>query len=343
MVASRSPGPLGTSGASENLADGTMIRALSPPPGSIGGLTGAEQDLLLDLTQMALDLAGIIDPTPVSDGASMTFSLGRGDYSSAAISAVSMVPLVGDLAKSAKLGRYISTLEKAAGTAARSAVFRVQLLPLARKLATVLEEVRVVLPGSAQIHVDEVLSKLEKVLGGRRLLPLRGAPQIERIALQLLEVALKHGKGERPIALYFGFKQFPPPVPPHYMTVDRLIEWAPGGREFLEYVNPKAGKVSYRDIEQMWLLLSERVAEAASAQGRVDVFVTPQWFNRMFPSSAVPASIADKEFVTGAIHRHSGRYLDEAFNKIESLSLRDVQFIAVTDGGKEVARQRHRL
>jgi hypothetical protein len=81
------------------------------------------------------------------------------------------------------------------------------------------------------------------------------------------------------------------------------------------------------------------VAEAASAQGRVDVFVKPEWFRRMFPGPAVSASAADKEFVAGAVHRHSGRYLDEAFHKIESQSLRDVRFIAVTEKGEVVARR----
>lgn len=342
MAASRSPGPLGVSGDPGDLNDGTMARTSSSSPGPIGSLTGAEQDLLLDLTQMALDLAGVIDPTPVSDGASMALSLGRGDYSGAAISGASMVPFIGDLAKSAKLGRYLATIGKAADTAARNPTFRHQFLPIARKIAAALEEIRIVLPRPARAQIDAALSKLEKATGGRRLLPLRGAPQLEKVALQFLELALKGRKDGKPIALYFGIG-FPPPVPSGYMTVERLIESVPGGRKFLAFVDPGSGNVSYRDVEQMWLLLSGRVAEAASAQGRVDVFVNPQWFKRMFPGAAVPATIADKEFVAGAVHAHSGRYLDEAFSKIESLSLRDVQFIAVTPSGKEVARQRHRL
>ena len=342
MGGSRTPGPIGLSGEARDLNDGTMIRALSPRPGPIGGLTDVEKDLLLDLTQMTLDLAGVIDPTPVSDGTSMALSLGRGDYSGAAISAVSMIPFIGDLAKSAKLARYLATLEKAAAAAARNPVFRRQVLPLAEKLAAALDHIRVALPKATQLQVDEALSKLEKALGGRRLLPIRGAPQLEKVALQLLELALKGREQGRPIALYFGIG-FPPPVPRHYLTVERLIESVPGGKEFLALVDPKGGNVSYRDVEQMWLLLSEKVADAASAQGRVDVFVSPQWFKRMFPSAAVPASVAQAEFVAGAAHAHSGRLLDEAFHKIESLSLRDAQFIAITPSGKEVARQRHRL
>lgn len=35
--------------------------------------------------------------------------------------------------------------------------------------------------------------------------------------------------------------------------------------------------------------------------------------------------------------------MDEASQKIELLELRDVRYIAITDSGKEVARQRHRV
>jgi len=72
-----------------------------------------DTELLLDLTQMALDIGGIFDPTPISDGASGLISLYRGHYLDAAISAVSMVPYAGDLAKVGKLGRYAETLAKA--------------------------------------------------------------------------------------------------------------------------------------------------------------------------------------------------------------------------------------
>lgn len=41
MAGSRKPGPLGHSGAAEDLNDGTMIRALSPRPGSIGSASAS--------------------------------------------------------------------------------------------------------------------------------------------------------------------------------------------------------------------------------------------------------------------------------------------------------------
>lgn len=71
-----------------------------------------DPELALDLTQMGLDIVGIFDPTPISDGANAAISLGRGDFLGAALSAVSIVPVVGDLAKLGKLGKYVQTLSK---------------------------------------------------------------------------------------------------------------------------------------------------------------------------------------------------------------------------------------
>ena len=71
------------------------------------------RDLALDLTQLCFDLAGFVDPTPVSDGVSALIALGRGQWLDAAISGVAMVPYVGDLAKAGKLGKYAQSLENA--------------------------------------------------------------------------------------------------------------------------------------------------------------------------------------------------------------------------------------
>ncbi len=49
---------------------------LESAPASNNGPTGAQ--LSLDLVQMALDLTGIVDPTPISDGSNAVISLGRG-------------------------------------------------------------------------------------------------------------------------------------------------------------------------------------------------------------------------------------------------------------------------
>ena len=88
-------------------------RHAPPPPVDNAARAGARQadaaELALDVTQMALDIVGLVDPTPISDGANGLISLARGDWLGAGISAVSMIPYVGDAAKLGKLGRYAET------------------------------------------------------------------------------------------------------------------------------------------------------------------------------------------------------------------------------------------
>jgi hypothetical protein len=195
MSSSRISGSLGLAAEADGANGGALARLMPMLPGTVG-LAKVGQELLLDFAQMALDLVGVIDPTPISDGTSMVISLGRREYSGAAISGLSMVPCIGDLAKSAKLGRYLATLERAADAAARSPLIRGPLLRLARGVAAALEEARGILPRSARVRVDEALLRLEKSLGGGRLLALRIAPNLERVALQLLEVGLRLRPGQ---------------------------------------------------------------------------------------------------------------------------------------------------
>jgi hypothetical protein len=62
-----------------------------------------------DLAVITADMAGIIDPTPISDGISGLISLGKGDFSAAGLSVVSMIPYLGDAgAKPLKLARALS-------------------------------------------------------------------------------------------------------------------------------------------------------------------------------------------------------------------------------------------
>ncbi|CAM2010539.1 hypothetical protein [Acanthopleuribacter pedis] len=65
------------------------------------------------VTQGVLDIAGIFDPTPVSDLAGGLFSLWRGDFVGAGLSVVSMVPYVGDaVGKTGKLAKLFKTVQK---------------------------------------------------------------------------------------------------------------------------------------------------------------------------------------------------------------------------------------
>lgn len=90
--------------------------------------------LALDVTQICFDLVGLVDPTPISDGASALISLGRGDWLGAFLSGVSMVPYVGDLAKAGKFPKYLKTVERAINLARESETAARLLRPAMNKL-----------------------------------------------------------------------------------------------------------------------------------------------------------------------------------------------------------------
>jgi hypothetical protein len=102
------------------------------------GLTAEEQELLLDVTQLILDLVGIVDPTPVADGSNAVISAGRQDWLGAGISLVGVVPYVGDLAKGAKITRWKATVDKALMLSRRSSRFRARIAGALGQLHSIL-------------------------------------------------------------------------------------------------------------------------------------------------------------------------------------------------------------
>ncbi len=104
-------------------------------------LARQKRELILDLTQMGLDIAGLIDPTPVSDGANGIVSLFRGDFLGAGISALGMIPYVGDLAKVGKLGKYARTMERVVELARMDARFADAVRPALQRIKSALDEI----------------------------------------------------------------------------------------------------------------------------------------------------------------------------------------------------------
>ena len=71
------------------------------------------QKLAHELAKAAVDIAGFVDPTPISDAIGLTMSLQDGDWIGAGLSLVSMVPYVGDaVGKTAKGIRAAKKLTK---------------------------------------------------------------------------------------------------------------------------------------------------------------------------------------------------------------------------------------
>lgn len=92
-----------------------------------------EAAIVLDLAQMATDIAGLLDPTPISDGMGLILAVSRRNVTDAVISAVGLIPFIGDLAKAGKLGKYVQTIENAARLAARSPEFAKHIKPVVER------------------------------------------------------------------------------------------------------------------------------------------------------------------------------------------------------------------
>lgn len=82
-----------------------------------------ELTLLLDLSQVLLDIVGIFEPTPFADGTNAIISFKRGDQVGGWLSLISVVPYVGDLAKIGKFPKYTAVIEKVIRCAARNPAF----------------------------------------------------------------------------------------------------------------------------------------------------------------------------------------------------------------------------
>jgi hypothetical protein len=66
-----------------------------------------------DVTIAALDIVGIVDPTGVADVAAATLEAQQGNYGSAILSGMGVVPLIGDLGKLGKVGKHVKTIDNA--------------------------------------------------------------------------------------------------------------------------------------------------------------------------------------------------------------------------------------
>lgn len=137
------------------------------PPAADNAARGAAKnadagELALDVTQMALDIVGLVDPTPISDGANGIISLARGDWLGAGISAVSMIPYIGDAAKLGKLGRYAETMAKAVDLAKANPAIAKQLGPAMEKLREAFDKIPLdKLPEPMRKALEPIKTKLD--------------------------------------------------------------------------------------------------------------------------------------------------------------------------------------
>lgn len=146
------------------LAPAVSLRGLQRAPGSAADiakwrkrLDSLNKELALDLTAAAADVAGLVDPTPISDGISAAISLARGDWLGAGLSIVSMIPGLGDAIakpiKGSKLAAKIAKLEQE---------IRVVTAQLAKLTGRPLAAVEAAAKASRKVVANEVLGRLPK-------------------------------------------------------------------------------------------------------------------------------------------------------------------------------------
>lgn len=138
----------------------------------------------LDLTQMALDIGGIVDPTGIADGGNAVISAGRaigslfsGDFGGAGghavnglISAAGVLPLAGDLAKLGKIGKWAQTVSDAVSAVAHNPALRGALEPGLRAVSDAVNQIPQgaldALPASARESIERMKTQLDEFFAG---------------------------------------------------------------------------------------------------------------------------------------------------------------------------------
>jgi hypothetical protein len=124
-------------------------------------------ELLKDLAQFSLDIIGIVEPTPFADSANALISAGRGDWIGSGLSALGIIPYIGDLAKAGKLGKYAESVTKAIRLARRDVDFARRVRPLFKRLRGALEHLPLEsLPKGAREVVERIMRQLDDLLLG---------------------------------------------------------------------------------------------------------------------------------------------------------------------------------
>ncbi len=142
------------------------------------------------MTQVVLDVVGIFEPTPFADLTNAGISLIRGDWGGAGLSALGVVPYLGDLGKLAKFPKYLQTIHKGIDLAGRSPRFAAYFRRVLKPLAEVLQRAPIAhLPGWARKHVIDLKRTID-----RFLFPGKFASRVDDLAARLLGAVLGNAR-----------------------------------------------------------------------------------------------------------------------------------------------------
>lgn len=133
-----------------------------------------ENDLSMEMAQIAADAAGLVDPTPTSDAISASISVARGDWWGAALSVVSMIPYAGDAiakpVKAVRASKSVARIRKSL-TAAKKALEKLerQALNARKKAATAIRKKRRIGKNSTKAAQNKVTQNCNYNRFGTRL------------------------------------------------------------------------------------------------------------------------------------------------------------------------------
>ena len=147
----------------------------------LNNLPPEQKELLLDVTQFALDIIGIFEPTPFADGTNTIISLTRHDWWGAGLSLVGVIPYLGDLAKFGKIPKYVAKVERIIQVARTDGKFAVMVRPVLAKLKAALDRLPLdKLATPVENAVKQMSKKIGDFLGGNKAL------RMERLTDEML-------------------------------------------------------------------------------------------------------------------------------------------------------------
>lgn len=133
-------------------------------------LAAEKTALMADIAQIGLAIGGIFEPTPFCDITDAAISVWRGDWLGAGISAVSVVPYVGDLAKVGKLGKMAETIARAVDIAIADAAFAERLKPALEPIRKALDNVDLSgLPSAVREPLERMRSSIDTLFDARKV------------------------------------------------------------------------------------------------------------------------------------------------------------------------------
>ncbi|MCA9062805.1 MAG: hypothetical protein KDA96_07095 [Planctomycetaceae bacterium] len=127
-----------------------------------------KEGLLLDLTHFVLDLIGIVEPTPVGDGTRVKKSTAGRDRQGMGLSAVSVLPYLGDFARLGKVARYERAVARSVAFAAGDAEFAARIRPILQRLQQLLDDVPI---DELRGGLRQVRERIAQFLRGARRTP----------------------------------------------------------------------------------------------------------------------------------------------------------------------------